>query len=370
MMTCVVIIIVLLLPSVLPSGVISTINSLESSLNISKVMQPVNGQEETPSENMTNNKPQEETPSENMIDNKPIAVAGPDQTVKPGNRVHLDGTESYDPDCQNGNDEWCTKISEYEWEPEKNGQEIKDWDYSDETQAKRSFTAPSVAEKTDLEFELAVPDGEGDYGDYGFDYVTITVEPAPLPGNQLALKIQVEKNPINVGDKETITITAIDKSSHKEVSDATIQGKVTYHNREIEKFSDSGGKALYSWKIASKSDPGTFKVIADASAEGYEPGYESVTFDVINEDGSISDGTTLSEVRSTADQLGDTFYSTLSEIKDLELGLKQSNLSKLLPFAGLGVAAIGGAVAYGKYRSRKSQHRGANVAVITRGGIE
>ena len=93
MMTCVVTIIVLLLPSVLPSGVISTINSLESSLNISKVMQPVNGQEETPSENMTNNKPQEETPSENMIDNKPIAVAGPDQTVKPGNRVHLDGTE-------------------------------------------------------------------------------------------------------------------------------------------------------------------------------------------------------------------------------------------------------------------------------------
>ena len=370
MMTCVITTIVLFLPSVLPSGVISTINNLESSLNISKVMQPVNGQEETPSENMTNNKPQEETPSENMIDNKPIAVAGPDQTVKPGDRVHLDGTESYDPDCQNGNDKWCTKISEYQWLREDNGQEINDWDYSDETQAKPSFTAPSVAEKTDLEFELAVPDGEGDYGDYGFDYVTITVVPAPLPGNQLALKIQVEKNPINVGDKETITITAIDKSSNKEVADATIHGKVTYHNREIEKFSDSGGKALYSWKIASKSDPGTFKVIADASAEGYDPGYESATFDVINEDGSISDGTTLSEVRSTADQLGNTLYSTLSDIKDHGLTLKQSNLSKLLPFAGLGVAAIGGVVAYGKYRSKKSQDKGGNVVVITRGGIE
>ena len=62
--------------------------------------------------------------------------------------------------------------------------------------------------------------------------------------------------------------------------------------------------------------------------------------------------------------------ATLSKIKDLGLGLKQSNLSKLLPFAGLGVVVIGGAVAYGKYRSKKSQHKGGNVAVITRGGIE
>ena len=366
MMTCVVTTVVLLLPSILPSGVISTINSLESSLNISKVMQPVNAQEETPSENMTNNKPQEETPSENM---KPIAVAGPDQTVKSGDGFDLDGTDSKDPDCDDGISKWCTKILEYEWQQINSDQEMKVWDLLDETddvtRAKQSFTAPSVAEKMDLKFELTVTDDEVEEDN---DYVTITVEPAPLQGNQLALKIQLEKNPINVGDKETITVTAIDKSSNKEVANATIQGKVTYHNREIEKFSDSGGKALYSWKIASKSDPGTFKIMADASAEGYEPGYESVTFDVVNKDGSISDGTTLSEVRSTADKLGNTFYSTLSKTKDLVSDLQQNHLSRFLPFAGLAVGA--GALAYGIYRSKKSKHNGTNVAVLTRGGIE
>ena len=71
-----------------------SISSLESSLNISKVMQPVNAREKMRVEISTNNKPQEETLSENMINNKPIVVAGPDQTVKSGDRVDLDGTES------------------------------------------------------------------------------------------------------------------------------------------------------------------------------------------------------------------------------------------------------------------------------------
>ena len=49
------------------------------------------------------------------------------------------------------------KISEYEWEPEKNGQEIKDWDFcdeiSDEDQAKQLYCTIS-REKTDLKLEL------------------------------------------------------------------------------------------------------------------------------------------------------------------------------------------------------------------------
>src|SRR4030095_605297 len=139
MMTCVVTTIVLLLPNVLPSGVISTISSLESSLNISKVMQRVNAQEETP--------------SENMINNKPIAVAGPDQTVKSGDRVDLDGTESYDPDCQNGNDMWCTKELKYSWESA--GNDVLGCDIP---KSKVSFTAPSVHETTKLTFELWVED--------------------------------------------------------------------------------------------------------------------------------------------------------------------------------------------------------------------
>ena len=51
--------------------------------------------------------------------------------------------------------------------------------------------------------------------------------------------------------------------------------------------------------------------------------------------------------------------------------LQQNDLSQLLPVVGLAVAAIGGAIAYAKYRSsKKSKHKGGNVAVITRGGLE
>jgi K319L-like, PKD domain len=308
----------------------------------------------------------------------PIADAGAAQTVKSGDQVHLDGTDSYDPDCKkNGNTYWCDYELTYEWERIDHGPEITYWD-RDSYDAEPTFTAPSVEKTTKLTFSLAVSDGY-DHSDPD-NTVTITVEPkieGHLLGNLLALKIQVEKNQIKAGDKQTITITAIDKSSNKQVVDATIQGKVTYHNHEIEKFSDSDGEATYSWNIDSKPGTGTFKVTADASAEGYEPGYESMTFDVINEQGRISGGTTsgsggttLSQVQSTADQLGNTFYSTLSKIKDPVSVLKQNDLSRLLPLVGLGVAAIGGATAYGKYRSRKSQHKGSNVEVITRGGLE
>jgi hypothetical protein len=80
---------------------------------------------------------------------------------------------------------------------------------------------------------------------------------------------------------------------------------------------------------------------------------------------------TLSQVESTTVQLGNTFSSILSKINDPVSVLKQNDLSRLLPLAGLGVAAIVGMVAYAKHRSSKKSHLpGGNVAVITRGGID
>ena len=211
------------------------------------------------------------------------------------------------------------------------------------------------------------------------DSVTITVKPRlenPQP-HELVIEIKVEKDPINVGDKQTITITAVDKSSNEKVTDATINGKVT-SNSYTKKFSDNDGEALYSWKIGSKTDPGKFNVIADASADGYGPGHGSKTFNVISKkepstNGGTDGGGTGEDGRHpvrdpSTDESDVTFNATLSNIKDLVSDLKQKDLSQLLPFIGLGAAAL--AVAYGIYRSKKSKHKGGNVAVITRGGIE
>ena len=177
MTTCVVTTILLFLPSIFLSGLITDINSPESSLNISKIMQPVLAQE-TPSENTTNSEPITDAGPVQTVksgDQGPIADAGPVQTVKSGDQLQLDGTQSYDPDCQNGNDKWCTKGLEYEWEPPYDGPETKDCQDSDVAKAKPSFTAPSVLETTELTFKLWVKD---DFQWSDPDSVTITVEPA------------------------------------------------------------------------------------------------------------------------------------------------------------------------------------------------
>ena len=80
---------------------------------------------------------------------------------------------------------------------------------------------------------------------------------------------------------------------------------------------------------------------------------------------------TLSQAQSTVEQFGNTFTTTLSEAENPMSLLQQNNLPTMIVFAGLVVAAIGGAAAYAKSKSSKrSQHKGGNVAVITRGGIQ
>jgi len=318
--------------------------------------------------------PTTSAPPEN---NKPKANAGPDQTVKadagPAQTVTSEDEVTLDASGSKGSN------LIYEWERPPDLQ-INGWDDNDIAQVKPSFIAPTVDKPTELMFDLFVYDEkEGASG--GDDaQVTITVEPKveePPPGNQLALVIQVEKDPINVGDKETITITAVDKTSNENVVDATISGKVT-SNGYTKKFSDNDGEALYSWKIGSKTDPGKFNVIADATAEAYEPGHASKTFNVISKkepptngetDGGGTDEDGRQPGRDQPSHESDiTFNATLSKIKNLVSDLKQNDLSRLLTFAGLGVGAI--AVTYGIYRSKKSKNKGGNVAVITRGGLE
>jgi hypothetical protein len=86
--------------------------------------------------------------------------------------------------------------------------------------------------------------------------------------------------------------------------------------------------------------------------------------------GNISDGTFLPP-ESTTYPSGNISDGTFLPPNESISVLQQNDLSQLLPVVGLAVAAIGGAIAYAKYRSsKKSKHKGGNVAVITRGGLE
>lgn len=343
MMTCVVTTLLLFLPSIFLSGVITDINSPESSLNTSKVIEPVLAQE---------------TPSENTTNSKPIAEAGPDQTVKSGDQVQLDGTQSYDPDCQNGNDKWCTKRLEYEWEPQYDGPEIKDWQDSDVAKAKPSFTVPSVLETTELTFELWVND---DFGWNGPDSVTITVEPAIADPSRDQLPVADAGQDQTVGVGQQVYLDGTQSRPEGALNSIDWIQTAGPHV----KLSDSHVlQPTFSAPSVDKSKKLIFELVVYGGAGPSTPDAVTVRVEPTGEDGR-------QPLQDQSPHESDiTFNATLSSIKDLGLVLKQSNLSELLPFAGLGLAAIGGIVAYGIHRSKKSKHKGGNVAVITRGGIE
>jgi hypothetical protein len=334
-MECVLTTILLFLASISLSGLITDINSPESSLNTSKVMEPALAQE---------------TPSGNTTNSEPIADAGPDQTVKSGDQVELDGTESYDPDCENGNDKWCTKGLTYSWESAGN-----DVFGSDIPKGKVSFTAPSVHEITELTFELYVED---DSNDWSKDSVTITVEPGIEDGGQ--------SPPVaNAGQDQTVGVgqeVHLDGTLSRP-EDALKSSEWKQTGGPHAELSDADTlQPTFSAPSVEKSKKLTFELVVYGAAGPSKPDIVTVRVEPTREDG----GQLVRDQPSHESDI--TFNATFTKIKDLVSDLKQNDLSRFLPFAGLAVGA--GAVAYGIYKSKKSKHKGSNVTVITRGGIE
>ena len=91
----------------------------------------------------------------------PTADAGDDQNVKTGDKVTLDGSQSFDPDGE---------IAGYAWELSSDGADVT---INNTAQAQASFIAPLVTESTEFTFKLTVTDDEGASS---FDSVTIMVE--------------------------------------------------------------------------------------------------------------------------------------------------------------------------------------------------
>ena len=104
----------------------------------------------------------------------------------------------------------------------------------------------------------------------------------------------------------------------------------------------------FSAPSEEESEDLTFELIVYDGEGPSEPDTVTVTVEPTLMDTQPTPGQLdpLSQVGATAGQLGHTFDSTLSQISDPVSLLKESNLLRLLPFIGLGVAVIGGTAAY------------------------
>ncbi len=103
----------------------------------------------------------------------PIADAGPNQTVKSGTTVHLDGTSSFDPDGE---------ILDYFWTPKSGLVSL-----SDPNSVTPTFVAPNVDLLTEIIIDLTVTDGKATSAPSS---VTIAVLPNSTCAGSLAFSTE------------------------------------------------------------------------------------------------------------------------------------------------------------------------------------
>lgn len=98
----------------------------------------------------------------------------------------------------------------------------------------------------------------------------------------LSLSIAVAINPITRGSPETLSFTTTDAQSHQAVAGAQITGTVRYPSgftHAILGITDQSGAYSHTWTIGGHSNPGTFKVNADASATGFSKVSNTTSFE-------------------------------------------------------------------------------------------
>jgi hypothetical protein len=101
----------------------------------------------------------------------------------------------------------------------------------------------------------------------------------------LALSLDISKDPIKRGSKETVITEVSDATSKEKITGAKIVGKVTSMSggavkESFEGISDKDGKESYSWKIAENGKATKYKVTVQASAIGYQDVTSSTVFKV------------------------------------------------------------------------------------------
>ncbi len=104
------------------------------------------------------------------------------------------------------------------------------------------------------------------------------------PGN-LDIGLWFDQDPITRGSVQTITVQVFDEPTEYAIADAFVEVQVNYASGQTSKnfsgHTDSNGMVTFSWRISENTDPGTFEVLVDASADKYEPESYSSSFEVI-----------------------------------------------------------------------------------------
>jgi hypothetical protein len=105
-----------------------------------------------------------------------------------------------------------------------------------------------------------------------------TVQTASSP--LLFADISLAKNPVSIGEVQTITVTVSD-GTYK-LYRASVEGTITYASGAQKHFSgttDATGQVVYSWEIESNSAPGAFWVDVNVSS-GDQSGLKQAGFEV------------------------------------------------------------------------------------------
>jgi hypothetical protein len=116
--------------------------------------------------------------------------------------------------------------------------------------------------------------------------ITATASNSENKASKMKIQIEVAEDPISLGNEQTGTVTVIDAITDETIQYADIDGMVTYPSGDTKEFDDDDdGIVAYAWELDEDSDPGTFSVDVNASADGYEEISKSITFEAVREGG-------------------------------------------------------------------------------------
>jgi len=131
----------------------------------------------------------------------------------------------------------------------------------------------------------------------------------------LFVSVNVGKNTLHPGDKQTLTTFVADKAnSSKSIAGALVSGSIASPSgayKKLDGTTDDQGKASYSWNV---SKTGTYKVLIDVSAPNYENYSTSKAFKVISVSTSSSDSSSSdsSVSHSTSENTNDNHKNHVS----------------------------------------------------------
>ena len=226
--------------------------------------------------------------------NAPIANAGPDLEINENMSLTLSGSASSDPDIGDS--------LNYSWK-QTAGNPLLDTSAGVDKEV-LTLTSPTVSMDTMFTFELTVTDKQGITDTDVMNMLVRDIPSSSTPNNtittvsnsenkvsKMMIQIEVAEDPISLGDEQTVTVTVIDAISDETIQYVDIDGMVTYPSGDTKEFDDDDdGIVAYAWELDEDSDPGTFSVDVNASADGYEEISKSITFEAVGEEGGEGEG--------------------------------------------------------------------------------